>query len=95
MKNLTNEEWVKQAIERGFDDGDIKEICEKQGTSQKKTNDLLNEYYKQTEEKEPIKLGFFAKRKLKKLIKLAVRKLDSSRKTILDITTKVRRITGS
>lgn len=76
--------WVEETINKGYDRYDVEDILsDREKYTDEYAKKVLKEFDKQTEMKEGLELGFFQKRRIKKLMKHAKRKAEATLK-ILD-----------
>lgn len=87
-------EWVKLAIEKGYDRYDLEDLLnDKEKYTNEQVKKILDEYDSQIEMKEGLKLGFFEKRRLKKLLKRAKEKANATIQIMEYVKNDMRKLT--
>ena len=82
--------WIKEMIEKGFDYGDVKDLIEDKDFTEEEKKEALELFEEETAEKEKLKMGFFQRRRLRKMIKRVRKKADENAKVVEELTKNIK-----
>jgi len=86
MNKKEIKEWVKEVIAKGLDRTDVVDILDDGKRSKQEQIELLQAYDDETAETEKLKLGFFQRRKLRKLIRITRERATENAKIVEELT---------
>lgn len=90
MNKKDIKKWVKNAVEKGFDRTDVEDLLKSDGHEQERIDEILAVYDEQFADSEKLKLSFFQRRKLRKLLKMTKKKANESAEIIGELTSRLR-----
>lgn len=82
--------WLDEAHKRNLDRDDILNLLKNKGTSQKQIDDILEFYDDEYAERERLKLSFFERRRVKKLLKMTKKAAKQNSSIVAELTEKIK-----